>query len=106
MGIFDNATSVTINNKEVASMKIGEATIYEKEVAPTTRTVHITCTDGVSLLKNMREFRIDNGSLMSTDENAVLTADLTDGSHTVTMVDMSRTIVVDEDHTTFSLAFY
>ena len=31
MGIFDNATSITINNKEVSSIKIGTATLYEKE---------------------------------------------------------------------------
>ena len=38
--IFDNATGLTIGNKEVASIKIGEATIYEKEEP--SRTVSFT----------------------------------------------------------------
>lgn len=31
MGIFDNATSITIGNKEVKSIKVGEATVYERD---------------------------------------------------------------------------
>ena len=30
MAIFDNATSITIGEKEVASIKVGTAVIYEK----------------------------------------------------------------------------
>jgi len=39
MGIFDNATSVVINNKEVQSIVItsNNAVIYQKSVTPTTK---------------------------------------------------------------------
>lgn len=31
MGVFDDAKTITIGGKEVASMKIGDAFIYKKE---------------------------------------------------------------------------
>lgn len=44
MGLFDNAKTVTINNKEVKSLKIGTAIIWEKgdSPTPTKLATHIT----------------------------------------------------------------
>lgn len=39
MGIFDNATSVTIDGNTVESITIDGATVYEAEVEPVTRTL-------------------------------------------------------------------
>ena len=36
-GIFDNAQSIMIGNKEVTSIKIGENSLYEKETIPSER---------------------------------------------------------------------
>ena len=47
MGIFDNAKSIMIGDKEVKSITIGEGTVYEKAVEPTpsTNTVSFTLLD-------------------------------------------------------------
>lgn len=63
MGIFDNATSVYINNKEVQSMKIGTATIYEKQ-SPTTILFEDSCSaDNTSIYTSQS---IRNGSGKAT----------------------------------------
>lgn len=43
MGIFDNASSLTINNKEVSSIKIGNSTLYEvgEKVPVITMAIHV-----------------------------------------------------------------
>lgn len=122
MGIFDNATSVTINNKEVASMKIGEATIYEKEVTPSTRTVTIISTTenpdsgsqgtvpfvGVTITLN------GVSKYVNGDSNPTSTLEFTDvpdGEYTVTcknvlnetFISQSNPITVDSSHTSFTM---
>lgn len=65
MSIFDNTSSITINNKEVASIKIGTATVFEKpteqslepqnpngggtpDPSEVTKTIQFTITDGTA----------------------------------------------------------
>lgn len=71
-GIFDNVTSMTINNKDVASLKIGNDTIWEKQSSKI--ATHITKSGSYLYLydssnnalkqKQVKAYR--NGSLYTT----------------------------------------
>ena len=122
MGVFDNATSITIDDKEVASIKIGEATLYEKEVTPTTRTVTIISTRetadsgsqgtvpfvGVTITLNGVSKYVDG----NTNPTSTLEfTDVPDGEYTVTCKNVlnetfksqSNPITVDRSHTSFNM---
>lgn len=74
MGIFDDVASMTINNKEVQSLKIGTATIWEKPSSPSKIATHITKSGSYLYLydssnsplkqKQVKAYR--NGSLYNT----------------------------------------
>lgn len=108
MGIFDNATSITIGGKEVASMKIGEATIYEKQVTPSTRTVTIDNMDsyGTDYLQSCT-LTLNGVTQQSSGNHATVTfEDVPDGEYTVTYSGHTSTdnpITVDETHTSFTM---
>ena len=42
MALFDNVTSMTINNKDVASLKIGTTILWQKPSPPSKIATHIT----------------------------------------------------------------
>ena len=109
MGIFDNASSIQIGDKEVASMKIGEATIWEKEVEPPTpilRNITVSCG------RNYDESYITlDGSVTQTanHDGVVAFSDVSDGVHELTAYDVQSnpvkcSISVDETHTSFDVS--
>ena len=74
MGIFDNATSITINNKDVSSITIGTAIVWQKPSPQTKIATHITKSGNYLYLydvnnnalkqKQVKAYR--NGSLYTT----------------------------------------
>lgn len=64
MALFDNVTSMVINNKEVQSLKIGTATIWEKQVTPTTKlATHITKSGNYLYLYDVNNTALANKSV-------------------------------------------
>lgn len=57
MSFFDNAKQIVIGNKEVALMKIGNKTVYEKST-PLTENVHLTFVDSEDEPIENHEFAI------------------------------------------------
>ena len=75
MGIFDNATSIVINNKEVQSIKIGDDVLYQKSGGtPTKIATHFYKSGSYLYLRDSNDNgiasatvkRYRNGSLNST----------------------------------------
>ena len=66
MGIFDNANKVMINNKEVQSLKIGTAVLYEKS-SPTSKTLfEDACSSNANLSKYGSPISLYNTSISGT----------------------------------------
>ena len=102
--VFDNATSITIGSKEVASIEIDGGSIWESEPVPSEFSVTLDCTEMVgnvhTPLKN-EEFSLDGVSVTS-DGNAQIITTLSEGTHTIEWVKQSlstKTFNVDATHT-------
>lgn len=73
-GIFDNVTSMVVNNKDVASLKIGNDTIWQKTSPATKIATHFTVSGSYLYLRDANNTglasktvkRYRNGSLNST----------------------------------------
>ena len=84
-GIFDDVSSITIGNKEVASIEIEGGVIWEKE-SPTP-TITITCkksdSGNISLLTNVQITL--NGETKRTDSEGVVSFEnVPDGTQEIT----------------------
>lgn len=74
MGIFDDVTSMTINNKDVASLKIGTTILWQKPQPATKIATHFTVSGSYLYLRDANNTglasktvkRYRNGSLNST----------------------------------------
>lgn len=74
MGIFDNVTSMTINNKDVASLKIGTTILWQKPQPATKIATSLTKSGNYLYLRDENNTalaqkpvkRYRNGSLNST----------------------------------------
>ena len=102
--VFDNATSITIGNKEVASIVIDGGTIWEKEVEPPTpslRTVTLHCGSSY----DSQSITLNNVTKTSDSQGHVTFDDVPDGTYVVTTsydgTPKKATITVDETHTLF-----
>ena len=88
--IFDNATGLTIGDKEVASIKIGTATIYEK--GDSGSTIEFTITDSSNVPVAGYNVRLYVGSTVkytseasASDGTGVLN-DVENGEYTVYVI--------------------
>ena len=92
MGIFDNASSITINNKEVGSIQIGTATVFEKqtqqqgtsEPSSAPKTIQFTITDGTNPIQGA-SVTIGNDT-HNTGSAGGCSFTLEKGTHEVTVV--------------------
>ena len=109
MGIFDNAKSIVIGDKEVKSIEVDGGTIWEKEVeppAPILRNITVSCG------RNYDESYITlDGSVTQTANHygVVTFSDVSDGVHELTAYDVQSnpvkcSISVDETHTSFDVS--
>lgn len=107
MGIFDNAKSILIGDKEVKSLEIDGGTIWEKEIEPPTpssRSVTLTYLGEYDAPKINHTVTIDGDNLGNTDTNGAITVTLTDGAHQVSESNVTPTeFTVDETHTSFTI---
>ena len=114
MGIFDNASSISIGNKEVASIKVGTATLYQKETpAPTRHTVKLYCGDEFHNKKVdiLLAGTIDQKQSTTASSSGIATFyDVGNGTYNVGGYPSSQyiaskkaTIVVDATHTIFKV---
>ena len=117
MGIFDNAKSIVIGDKEVKSIEIDGGTIWEKEVeppAPSVRDITLKCYAqfGTSepTIVDTSPITLNGVTKNTNNIGGVSFTDVPDGEQTVTLtVDGSKTssvtITVDASHTTFEVLF-
>lgn len=104
MGIFDDAKSIIIGGKEVASITIDGGTIYEQPV--TTRDIGFTVTDGTNALSSVTvSVASKTGTTDGSGECTI--SEVEDGTYTVTYtktgyVTVTNEITVDSTHTSFS----
>ena len=102
MGIFDNAKSIVLGNKEVKSIEIDGGTIWEKEVeppAPSTHTITINCGNFYS----STQITMNNITVTSDNRGVATFTDVADGTYDVfafsteLQKDVKTTITVDEN---------
>jgi len=115
MGIFDNAKSILIGDKEVKSIEVDGGTIWESEPpAPSLRTVTMVCriTMGSSTtLANGYVVTLNGATKITGDSNGTAVFnDVPDGEYNVTITNnidttQSATITVDADHTNLDVTF-
>ena len=110
MGIFDNVTSVTIDDKAVKSITIDGGTVYEAEVEPTLFDVIFTVVDASTSEAISGATVTYEGTDKTTDSNGQCTFDdISEGS---IFVNASATgyvtgslvqVSVDSEHTSFTI---
>ena len=125
MGIFDNATSVTIDGNTVESITIDGGTVYEAEPEPSTQTLSFSVKDmedtpvqGVSIMLDTSdepEFKCVTGSA-----GGCTISNVSDGEHRIYLRDDGgwiepisingsstvNKIEVSENQTSFEILLY
>ena len=107
MGIFDNAKSIVIGDKEVKSIEVDGGVIWESEPpAPVLRNITVSCGGNY----DESYITLDGSVTRTANHYGVVTfSDVSDGVHELTAYDVQSnpvkcSISVDETHTSFDVS--
>ena len=106
MGIFDNAKSILIGDKEVKSIEVDGGSIWESEPTPVLRNITVSCGGNY----DESYIHLDGSVTRTANHSGVVTfSDVSDGVHELTATDWQSnpvkcSISVDETHTSFDVS--
>lgn len=105
--IFDNASSIVIDSKEVKSIEVDGGVIWESEPpAPVLRNITVSCGGNY----DESYITLDGSVTQTANHDGVVTfSDVPDGVHELTATDWQSnpvkcSISVDETHTSFDVS--